>query len=456
MSTISRKRSFKPLNLRQMFKNRRKSRQESKRKSRAAAAAAENDHHTNTNDMYRRMKEKDAPRHNANRITSTERYDRYEGEEKVGYDSPPRPKMPKEIKITPGTPDSAFSAVSDATELPEQSKRPKSMSMFKSVLPEMSSETEDCSSSSMDRSAFTWATNANHHVARTTAVDEACGIGAMGLSGSTTFDDDDDDSDMMPTTNLFDSPKKVNLMRSKKETILTRSRTFQKLVDYSYDVIDSDGSGTIDKKELYAGLILIHLNLAAYVGPAACRPATREYVDEMFDILDQDQNGTLDKEEFKILMTILCSQIASRVFLQLSMALMIVPFISKYLVDLIQITIGYIGMVLKEIDDNEVISEYLMGLLENCWNVIKLMTPPILQRCFLSIYENVEIDTMPLTVISCLLGCMIVPWLLYKCDEFHNSVASRESLVKKKNVKKNAKKNSPKKTIKPMYQYNLK
>jgi hypothetical protein len=58
--------------------------------------------------------------------------------------------MPKEIKITPGTPDSVFSAVSGATGLPDLGR-----SMLKSVLPDIASETEECSIS-VDRSEFTW------------------------------------------------------------------------------------------------------------------------------------------------------------------------------------------------------------------------------------------------------------------------------------------------------------
>lgn len=55
-----------------------------------------------------------------------------------------------------------------------------------------------------------------------------------------------------------------------KSSFLTRSKTFQSLVNWSFDQVDTDGSGTIDKKELYAGLLLIHLHLAVYAGPAAC------------------------------------------------------------------------------------------------------------------------------------------------------------------------------------------
>ena len=64
--------------------------------------------------------------------------------------------MPREIKITPGTPDSAFSAVSGATGLHTTSEFQHLVggrSMFKSVLPEMTSETEECS---VDRSTYSW------------------------------------------------------------------------------------------------------------------------------------------------------------------------------------------------------------------------------------------------------------------------------------------------------------
>ncbi len=64
--------------------------------------------------------------------------------------------MPKEIKITPGTPDSTFSAISGATGLhtTENQLALGGRSMFKSVLPQMSSETEECS---LDRSTYSWA-----------------------------------------------------------------------------------------------------------------------------------------------------------------------------------------------------------------------------------------------------------------------------------------------------------
>ena len=52
--------------------------------------------------------------------------------------------------------------------------------------------------------------------------------------------------------------------------MLTRSKAFQKLASMTYDLMDTDKSGEIDKVELYAGLLMVHLKLAKYAGAAAC------------------------------------------------------------------------------------------------------------------------------------------------------------------------------------------
>ena len=70
----------------------------------------------------------------------------------------PTRRMPTEIQVAPGTPESMVSNVSGATGLPPDLPRSMSKSMFKSVLPEMQSETEECS---MDRSTFTWTSYSN-------------------------------------------------------------------------------------------------------------------------------------------------------------------------------------------------------------------------------------------------------------------------------------------------------
>ena len=46
---------------------------------------------------------------------------------------------------------------------------------------------------------------------------------------------------------------------------------FKRLSDWAFDVVDVDCSGHIDENELYAGILLIHLQLGQYAGIAACK-----------------------------------------------------------------------------------------------------------------------------------------------------------------------------------------
>ena len=43
------------------------------------------------------------------------------------------------------------------------------------------------------------------------------------------------------------------------------------MADTAFDLVDADKSGSVDEKELYSGLLLIHLKLGCYAGPAACK-----------------------------------------------------------------------------------------------------------------------------------------------------------------------------------------
>ena len=57
---------------------------------------------------------------------------------------------------------------------------------------------------------------------------------------------------------------------------LSRTKYFRNLSNWAFDVVDTDGSGSVDEKELYAGLLLIHLKLGSYAGPAACKVGSNE------------------------------------------------------------------------------------------------------------------------------------------------------------------------------------
>lgn len=203
-------------------------------------------------------------------------------------------------------------------------------------------------------------------------------------------------------------------------SFFTRSKRFQKMVNDVFVSIDTDNSGEVDKKELYAGLILIHLRLAAYVGPAACRPATKDYVEEIFDLLDVDDSGQLNREEFGSVIALLVSQITTRVLLYLIFPLVIIPFSAEFIIDI------FSGIKMDERITN------FANSARNC------IVPDGIKDIFLVVREKVtEIvpddlwERIPLTFISAMLGLIVLPWTVIQMDAFFNNMAAS----KKKEMK---------------------
>ena len=56
-----------------------------------------------------------------------------------------------------------------------------------------------------------------------------------------------------------------------KKSWLCQRKFFKDMISSSFDMVDQDNSGSIDEKELYSGLLLIHLKMGVYAGPAACK-----------------------------------------------------------------------------------------------------------------------------------------------------------------------------------------
>lgn len=109
---------------------------------------------------------------------------------------------------------------------------------------------------------------------------------------------------------------------------MTKSRAFQVLVSKAFEVCDDSGDGAIDEAELYAGLLLVHLNLAKYAGPAACYPPTRAVCDRLFRTADRDDSGGLDRSQFHWIMGVLCAQILSRMLVYYVVLILGVPILA--------------------------------------------------------------------------------------------------------------------------------
>ena len=95
---------------------------------------------------------------------------------------------------------------------------------------------------------------------------------------------------------------------------------------------DDSGDGIIDEAELYAGLLLVHLNLAKYAGPAACYPPTRKVCDRLFHKADRDRSGGIDRTEFQYIVGVLCAQIMSRMMVYYIVLILCVPIVATCVV----------------------------------------------------------------------------------------------------------------------------
>lgn len=93
----------------------------------------------------------------------------------------------------------------------------------------------------------------------------------------------------------------------------TRTHSFQRLSHWAFAICDADGSGQLTPTELYAGILLVHLELAKYMGTAACYPPSKTTVDALFTASDGDGSGTIDQVEFHKILVICCAQITSRI-----------------------------------------------------------------------------------------------------------------------------------------------
>lgn len=188
-----------------------------------------------------------------------------------------------------------------------------------------------------------------------------------------------------------------------------------------------DNSGSIDKKEMYSALLLVHLKLATCMGPAACKPPTRKYVNSIFDHLDIDKSGELEREEFACAMTILCSQITSRVFIQWTMVLMIVPFISKMILDCLVNLIWILRSIWIKVDQYEEFTEYVETFARKMVTTIFELMPSKVQQLLATLPVDI-MSSIPLTIVSSLLGTILVPYLIFKCDEaFHKMAAKKKN-----------------------------
>jgi EF-hand domain pair len=211
-----------------------------------------------------------------------------------------------------------------------------------------------------------------------------------------------------------------------------RTKYFQKMCHMAFDAIDSDESGQVDEKELYAGLLLIHLQLGMYAGPAACRPLSREQVHTVFVKMDTDHSGTLNVLEFQSIMSVLFSNVLLRVIVQWSMTLMIVPWLAQFILSGIVTVITSITNVITNLDEHSAFFNFIELTIEGIAQFIYVTILPNFVKVTLSMIQRsirlVPISiwkALPLTILSTVLGIVVVPYCIFQIDHYFQSLADR-------------------------------
>uniref|UniRef100_A0A7S4M4V9 EF-hand domain-containing protein n=1 Tax=Odontella aurita TaxID=265563 RepID=A0A7S4M4V9_9STRA len=177
--------------------------------------------------------------------------------------------------------------------------------------------------------------------------------------------------------------------------------------------------------------------LAHFAGVSArtTQPATREYVETIFDKMDDDGSGTLDRDEFADVMAVLCGQVMTRVVLQWSMTLMIVPLLAQFVLDGVVwanksalefwAQVDAVHLAWDHIVDivSEFAEEHVPSMLWKAWDEAC--------RYWTMVPESV-LEVLPLTLLSCVLGGIAVPYMLFKIDDFFHGMADKKRDGKKK------------------------
>ena len=231
------------------------------------------------------------------------------------------------------------------------------------------------------------------------------------------------------------SPHRVSAYATQAESSwLMRNKRFQKLCDSVFDAIDTDNSGRVDEKELYAGLLLIHLKFGAYAGPAACRPLGRDRAAAVFRDMDTDDSGELDRDEFRRVIVFLFGNVLIRVIVQWSMTLLIVPLVAQYILDAVFAAIDGVYYIVTTMDESFWLADRIEVTLERAWGTLVSMLPAmVLTAChsmkhYLDMVPESVWNSIPLTLLSTVLGIAVVPYIIFRIDEFFTQMARKNAI----------------------------
>ena len=112
---------------------------------------------------------------------------------------------------------------------------------------------------------------------------------------------------------------------------------FDAACEDAFKLTDIDGSGRIDKEELYVGVLEMYLQLHLY--GLNVRTPPRAKVLKLMEAVDDDDSGEIDREEFKEVLEVLVRQTSSRVITQIGLTILS-PLTAGYVCSALKWTLG--------------------------------------------------------------------------------------------------------------------
>jgi len=122
------------------------------------------------------------------------------------------------------------------------------------------------------------------------------------------------------------------------------SDEFVEMVDRAFEECDIDGNGSIEKAELYAGILLLYHNLNRIPWGGRKPPPSKEHVFNIMEKYDFNEDETLDREEFLALCQDLCHNVALDVSKRIFLVLFVFPVLALPLKRSIEDFFGAVGL----------------------------------------------------------------------------------------------------------------
>jgi hypothetical protein len=138
------------------------------------------------------------------------------------------------------------------------------------------------------------------------------------------------------------------------------------------------------------------------------QPAIKKYVSEIFHIVDTDNSGTLDRQEFATVMQILYSQVFTRIVIQWTLTLILVPVTTKHIIKYTTLFLFALREFWKDIDDD---LDPLQRLLWKLWESWLYYSPEALDQ------------SMPPVMLTVAQTSVALPWALNHVEDFFRRAA---------------------------------